>query len=95
VSRKRRRPRRRARQASAARAKVVLVDPEPSAWIEWGGIEKFVIGYAEGGAPYGLTREEYERDWEDDEWYVPSRKRDVRGSAPSRAVPSVESRAPG
>jgi hypothetical protein len=43
------------------------VDPWPSDWIEWGGVEMFVIGHTEGGAPYGLTRVEYERSWEDDE----------------------------
>jgi hypothetical protein len=42
-----------------------VVDPWPSDWIEWGGVEIFVIGFTAGGAPYGLTREEYEADYED------------------------------
>jgi hypothetical protein len=29
----------------------VVVDPWPSDWIEWGGVEIFVIGCTEGGAP--------------------------------------------
>jgi len=59
----------------------VVADPWPSDWVVWGGAEMFVIGYTEGGAPYGLTREEYERSWEedeDDEWY----------GAPATAVPA-------
>jgi hypothetical protein len=44
----------------------VVVDPFQSDWIEWGGVELLVIGYTKGGAPYGLTREEYAQGWEDD-----------------------------
>jgi hypothetical protein len=66
VSRKHGRRRPRARRAGSIRTETV-VDPWPSDWIEWGGVEMFVIGHTAGGAPYGLTRDEYERNWEDDE----------------------------
>jgi hypothetical protein len=44
-----------------------VVDPCACDRIEWGGVEIFVDGHTEGGAPYGLTRDEYERICEDDE----------------------------
>jgi hypothetical protein len=44
-----------------------VVDPWACDWIEWGGVEMFVVGHTESGAPYGLTRDEYERICEDDE----------------------------
>jgi hypothetical protein len=59
-----------------------------------GGVELFVIGYTEGGAPYGLTREEYEQRWEDDresdEHNASSADHDVSGRAAPRARRSVE-----
>jgi hypothetical protein len=30
-------------------------------WMEWGGQRMFVVGYTPGGAPYGLTEEEWDR----------------------------------
>ena len=33
-------------------------EPE-SCWVEWGGEMIWAVDFTEGGAPYGLTREEY------------------------------------
>lgn len=34
------------------------VSPAEPEWVEWGGERMLVMGYTEGGAPYGLTEEE-------------------------------------
>jgi len=37
------------------------IDFEDEEWIEWGGVRIWAVGETSGGAPYGLTYEEYRR----------------------------------